>query len=130
PAQVSPEVQASPSEQGALLFTWTHPVPGSQESSVQGLLSSQLTAPPGAQAPPAQVSPEVQASPSEQGAVLFVWTHPVPGSQESSVQGLLSSQLTAPPGAQAPPAQTSPSVQALPSVQGSVLSACTQRCWA
>src|SRR5947207_2969369 len=86
----------------------TQPVPGSQESSVQGLESSQSVGPPGTHAPAAQTSPVVQALPSAQGAVLFVWTHPVPGSHESSVQGLESSQAVGPPGTQAPAAQTSP----------------------
>src|SRR6185436_12220926 len=125
-AQTSPSVQALPSEQGAVLFVWTQPVPGSQESSVQTLLSLQLVAEPGLQTPRAQTSPSVQALPSEQGAVLFVWTQPAPGSHESSVQTLLSSQPVAEPGLQTPRAQTSPSVQALPSEQGAVLFVWTQ----
>src|SRR4029079_16115901 len=120
----SPVVQASPSEQGAVLFACAQPVAGTQESSVQGLLSSQLGGPPGVQAPPPHVSPVVQASPSEQGAVLFACSQPVAGTQESSVQGLLSSQLGGPPGAQGRAPQVSPVVHASPSEQGAVLFAC------
>ena len=73
------------------------PEDGSQVSVVQTLLSLQITGPPGLQRPPPQVSPVVQAFPSLHGAVLFVWTQPVAGSQLSSVHGLLSLQSTAEP---------------------------------
>jgi len=119
--QVSPVVQALPSEHGTVLFVCPQPVVGLQESSVQGFESSQLVGPPGTQAPPPHVSPVVQAFPSEQGAVLFVWTQPVPESHVSSVHGFESSQFVAPPGAQAPPPQVSPVVQESPSEQGAVL---------
>jgi hypothetical protein len=75
------------------------------------------------QVPPPQVSPVVQALPSLQGLVLSVWAHPVPGSHESSVQGLLSSQFGAGPPLQLPPPHTSPVVQAFPSSHGLALSA-------
>ena len=42
PLQTSPTVQAFPSEQGAVLLVWTHPVAGWQESSVHTLPSSQV----------------------------------------------------------------------------------------
>jgi hypothetical protein len=76
PAQAPPEhvsfvVQALPSSQDAVLFVYTHPVDGSQESSVHGLLSLQTIAVP-AHAPPEHVSFDVQAFPSSQDAVLFV----------------------------------------------------------
>src|SRR5438552_2742278 len=72
------------------------PVAGLQTSFVQGLLSLQLGGVPGVQAPLWQVSTPLQGLPSEQ-LIPFctgVLTHvPVTGSQESVVQGLLSSQL-------------------------------------
>src|SRR4029079_4663289 len=46
PPHVSPEVQALPSAQDALLFVKTHPVAASQLSFVHALPSSQLTAVP------------------------------------------------------------------------------------
>jgi hypothetical protein len=121
-AHVSFAVQKLPSSQDAVLFVWTHPVAGSQESSVQGLLSLQSVAGPPAHAPLAQVSPVVQALPSSQNAVLFVLTQPVTGSQLSSVHTLASSQLGAEPPMQAPPPQVSFVVHALPSSQGAALS--------
>ena len=66
PEQVSPVVQALPSEQDAVLFAYTHPVAGLQESVVHTLLSSQSGGGPPTQDPPAQVSLVVHASPSEQ----------------------------------------------------------------
>jgi len=66
---------------------------------VHGLLSSQFKTPaPGWQKPPPHASPVVQGLPSEQGAALMVWKQPWIGSQESSVQTLLSLQLLAAPG--------------------------------
>jgi hypothetical protein len=121
PLQVSPAVQAFPSSQAAVLFVFWQPSTGSQESSVQILPSSQFGGAPPTQAPPLQVSPVVQASASSQAAVLFVFWQPSTGSQESSVQGLASSQLGGAPPLQAPPPQVSPVVQASPSSQGSVL---------
>ena len=121
PAQVSDVVQALPSSQEAVLFVKTQPVAGTHESSVQPLLSSQIGAEPPTQDPTAQVSTVVQALPSSQEAVLFVKTQPVAGTQESSVQGLLSSQIGAEPPTQDPAAQVSGVVQALPSLQAAVL---------
>jgi hypothetical protein len=117
---VSLPVQALPSSQEAVLFVYTHPVDGSQLSSVQGLLSLHTIAVP-AQAPPAQVSLAVQALPSSQDAVLFVYTHPVAGLHVSSVHGLLSLQTTGDPGLHTPPPHVSPKVQAFPSLHGFVL---------
>jgi hypothetical protein len=125
-AHVSFVVQALPSSQGAVLSVWTQPLTGSQESSVQGLLSSQLGAAPPTHAPAAQVSLVVQALASSQAAVLSVWTQPLDGSQESSVHPLASSQSGAGPPTQAPFAHVSLVVQALPSSHAAVLSTCTQ----
>jgi hypothetical protein len=84
-----------------LTGSWVQaPVPASQASVVQALLSSQLTGVP-AQAPPLQASLVVQSRPSSQGSVLGV---PV----------------------QVPPEQASVLVQALPSSQGFVLLTCWQ----
>src|SRR5207244_5270938 len=76
--------------------------------------------------PPAQVSAVVQALASLQGAVFGVWTQPVAGSHESSVQRFASLQLGAGPPAQLPLAQVSPVVQALPSVHGAMFGVWTQ----
>jgi hypothetical protein len=95
---------------------------GSQESSVQGLLSLQFGAGPPWQLPRPHVSPVVHALPSLQGLVLSEWAHPVGASQESLVHGLLSSQFGGGPPLQVPPPQVSPVVHALPSLQGLVLS--------
>jgi hypothetical protein len=84
-------VQALPSSaHGKLLFVCTQPEAGSQESSVQGLPSSQLAALP-AQVPPEHTSPVVQALPSSQPALLLsLWHSPL--TQLSVVQALSSSQ--------------------------------------
>src|SRR3989454_108699 len=81
---------------------------------------------PPARAPPAQVSAVVQALPSVQATVFGVFTQPVAGSHESSVQTFASLQFGAGPPTQTPPAQVSPVVQALPSVQGAVFGVFTQ----
>ena len=66
-------VQALPSLHVLVLFVVdAQPWPGSQESSVQGWLSSQWVVGPPLQSPPPQVSPVVQAFPSLHGLVLFV----------------------------------------------------------
>jgi len=83
----------------------TQPVSGAQESVVQGLLSSHVTGGPPAQTPfELHVSEAVQASPSLHGAPTSDgWRHsPVDESQESSVQGLASSQLSGSPELQPP----------------------------
>jgi len=105
-------------------FVKTHPVAGAQVSLVQGLLSLQTTAGPPAQAPaPLHLSFEVQALPSSHATVLFVWMQPPCGVQESSVQGLLSLQLTVVP-VHAPAAHLSDPVQALLSLQALPVSGC------
>jgi hypothetical protein len=124
-AQVSFSVHGSPSLQDAALFVDTHPPGDTQVSSVQSFPSSQ----PGGTLPMqslfAQTSTVVQASSSLHGAVFGAFTHPLPGSQESSVQTLPSRQSIGAP-AQLPPSQASPVVHALPSSQGSPLSTWTQ----
>jgi sorbitol-specific phosphotransferase system component IIA len=121
-------VQASESVQGPVLFVCSHPTAASQLSVVHGLPSLQSRTPaPGRQTPSPQVSPRVHASPSLHGAVLFVWTQPVLGSHESSVQTLPSPQSRTPkPGWQTPSPHVSDVVHALPSSHGSVLFAKTQ----
>jgi hypothetical protein len=126
PPQVSFVVQALPSSHAAVLLKCTQPVAGLQVSSVQPLPSSQLGAGPPWQLPPPQVSPVVQALPSSQAAVLSVWTQPVAGLHESSVQPFPSLQFNAAPPWQLPPPQVSFVVQALPSSQAAVLSTWTQ----
>ena len=147
PLQASPLVQAMPSSQGALLSANTQPFFESQVSSVQTLLSWQLSLPVVAQLPFLQPSPVVQGSPSLQEPALAMLPQPKTGWQASSVQGLpslqeaelsrltqapvlpsqasevhafLSSQTLALP-AQTPFAPASPCVQARPSSQGAVL---------
>ena len=124
-AQVSSVVQASPSSHDAVLFVCTHPVAGSHESSVQTLPSSQSGGGPPMHTPAEQVSAVVQALPSSHDAVLFVWTHPVAGSHESSVQALPSVQSGGGPPTQVPPAQASGVVHGFPSSQDAVLFMCT-----
>jgi hypothetical protein len=68
------------------------PVAGSQESSVQAFPSSQLIGRP-EQLPPEQTSPAVQALLSLHFAEFGVFTQPLKRLQESSVHGLLSSQV-------------------------------------
>lgn len=97
-----------------------------QLSSVQTLPSLQFGAGPPTHTPPAQVSPVVHASPSLQGAVLFVWTQPLPTLQLSSVHGLASSQLGPGPDWQVPLTQTSPTVHAFPSLHEAELLVWTQ----
>jgi hypothetical protein len=68
----------------------------------------------GVHVPDRQVSPVVHRLASLQGFVLLVWTQPVAGLQESSVQGLLSLQVGGVPGAQVPvPSQSSTPLHAL-----------------
>jgi hypothetical protein len=117
PEQVSPVVHSLESLQGAVLFVLTHPEAGLQESSVQTFPSLQSSGGPPAQLPPEQASPVVHAFPSLQGAVLLVFTHPVVGLQESSVQRLLSSQSRGDEPTHSPPEQVSTVVQTSPSSQ-------------
>jgi hypothetical protein len=125
-AQVSFVVQALPSSQDAVLFTWTQPDAGLHESSVQPFESSQLGEGPPTQAPAVQVSLVVQALLSEQGSVLSTWTQPIAGLHESSVQPFESLQFGAAPPTQVPAAQVSLVVQALPSSHETLLLVWTQ----
>jgi hypothetical protein len=120
PPEHTSVVQSSPSlAQGRVLFAWAQPEAGLQESVVQTLESSQFGAGPPTQALPEQVSPVVQAllslqeavlagwvhAPPEhtsfvhtlpssaQASVLFVWVHPVAGTQPSVVHTFESSQV-------------------------------------
>ena len=95
------------------------PVAGSQESAVQGLLSSQTGGEPAVQVPAWQVSAPLQALPSEQLVPLAtgVAVQPLAGSQESVVQGLLSSQTGGFEPVHTPAWQVSVCVQAFPSLQ-------------
>ena len=117
----SPTVQALPSVQGKVLAARIQPLPGSQRSVVQRLLSSQLAAAPAWHWLALQMSPVVQALSSEQGAVLAANTQPWAGSHESSVHGLLSLQGMALPGWHRLSAHRSPLVQRLSSEQATVL---------
>jgi len=117
-AQVSLVVHRSPSLQASVLKVCEQPPAGSQVWLVQGLLSVQSNAPAPVQLPPWQVSVGVQALPSSQVLALGVWVHPVVGLHVSSVQGLLSLQVSAVPLAHSPSEQVSPVVQGLPSLQG------------
>ena len=126
PEQTSPVEHGSPSSQAAALFACRHPAAGLHVSSVHPLASSQLSAGPPTQAPPVQVSEVVHAFPSLHAAALFVWTQPVAGLQESSVQPLLSLQSSAGPPAQVPALQVSPVVHVFPSLHAAVLFVWTQ----
>jgi len=126
PWQASPVVHALPSSQLKLLSLCVQPLSAAQASVVHTLLSSQASAPVGAQMPAPQTSPVVQALPSLHAAVLLLWAQPLLGLQVSLVHGLLSSHWIAVPGTHEPAAHASPSVQALPSEQPTVVLACTQ----
>ena len=89
---------------------------------MQTFPSSQSGGGPPTHTPPEQVSFVVQASPSSQVAALFVFTHPVAESHESSVQMFPSSQFGGGPPTHAPPEHVSFVVQASPSSQESLLS--------
>ena len=98
PPQISPVVQRFPSSHGRVFGSATHPFSAEQESSVQGLPSVQSTAlpPPHALAP--HTVPSVQGFPSSQAIAFGVITHPISGSQLSSVHRFPSSQFTHSPG--------------------------------
>jgi hypothetical protein len=85
-------------------------------STVHGFASSQFAAGPPTHAPPAQVSPVVHRSRSSQLAALFVCVHPLAGTHESVVHGLLSLQFVGPPAPQTPAEHVSPVVHGLPSL--------------
>src|SRR5207247_5537644 len=76
--------------------------------------------------PPLHGSLVVQTLPSLHGAVLFVWTQPVEGLQESSVHGLESAHPSGGPPMQLPPLHLSFVVQALPSLQDTELAGWVQ----
>src|SRR3989304_960577 len=115
--QMSPKVQASPSSQGLLLFVNVHPLTESHVSSVHTLPSLQEIGAPDVHTPSLQMSPKVQAFPSSQGAILFVFVHPLTESQASSVHILPSSQGLGAPDGHTPLLQTSNEVQTFPSSQ-------------
>src|SRR5207245_11629713 len=91
---------------------WRRPPAASYQASVRVWLASQLGGAPPAHVPLLQVSAVVQALPSSHEALLFAWTHPLAGSQESFVQGLPSSQLLGAPPWQTPAKHVSDVVQA------------------
>jgi hypothetical protein len=123
PPHRSLTVQALPSSQVALLLTWMQPVTGLHAALVQTLPSSwQVIAEPPEQVPPLQTSLVVQTLLSLHGPVLFACVHPMTASQTSSVQALLSLQLTGVPPWHRPSLHRSFTVQALPSLH--VVPAC------
>src|SRR5262245_60262503 len=80
PPRIFTELRYIPAQLGAA--SCRQPVAGSHESTVQAFWSLQSRGPP-AQAPLRHVSFTVQALPSSQAARLFVWVHPLCGSQAS-----------------------------------------------
>ena len=99
------------------------PEAGSQESSVQGFPSLQVSAVPAWHVPPEHVSEPLHAFPSLQELVSsLVKTQPEAGSQESSVQGLPSLQVSAVPDWHTPPEQVSEPLHTFPSPQAFVSS--------
>ena len=99
------------------------PEAGSQESSVQGLLSLQVSAVPAWHVPPEHVSEPLQAFPSSQELVSsLVYTQPETGSHESSVQGLPSSQVSEAPLTHEPAEHVSNPLHTFPSPQAFVSS--------
>jgi hypothetical protein len=122
PAQASTIVQTLPSSQGEVLFACRHPVDGLQLSSVHTFPSEQSVAGPPWHVPPPHVSPVVHGFPSSHVAVLFVWTHPVTGSQLSSVQTSPSSQFLGGPPTQTVPEHVSETVHTLSSSHWLLLS--------
>ena len=98
PRQLSPDVQTLLSVQVAALARCVQPVWALQPSLVHGLPSEHSAAVPPRQLPPAHASPTVQALPSVHVAALARCVQPVGAEQPSVVQGLLSTQLAAPPG--------------------------------
>ena len=95
PVHWSPTVQASPSEHGPVLATFTQPPAELQKSSVQGLPSLQgVVSSPWQSPAPSHWSLLVHSSPSSQAMPLAAAesTHPSRASQLSAVQGSPSSQ--------------------------------------
>ncbi len=120
--QVSPVVHWLKSSQGTVFGRNWQPKAPSQESSVHGLPSLQVSAEAWLHRPLLQKSPKVQALLSLHGRTLAALAQPVLGSQLSVVHGLSSLQLVISPGKHAPAEQASPLVQALLSVQTAVSS--------
>lgn len=117
--QVSPVVQVLPSVHTTpVVGVNTQPEAGAQLSVVQVLPSSHVGAAPPTHVPPKQLSAVVHALPSEQftPSLPGACAQPLAMSQESTVQGLPSSQLTPVPW-QNLATQVSLLVQALPSLQ-------------
>ena len=113
PLHTSPSLHELPSS-GVL----RHPDAGLQESSVQGLESLQSKGVPGKQVPPEQISGPLQTSPSSQELASFpMYTQPMTGSQESSVQVFESSQVSDVPGRHVPAEHVSEPLQTFPSSQ-------------
>src|SRR5438128_865496 len=94
PLQASLVVHVLPSLQGAVLVAGTQPVAVLEAPPVLIAPASPVGGAPPVQRPPLQASLVVQALPSLQGSVLLPWRQPVVGSQLSSVQRLLSLQLS------------------------------------
>ena len=102
------------------------PRTGLQVSSVQAMPSSQSTVSP-VQAPAEQWSLLVQASLSLQLLLSsLVYSHPLVGSQLSSVQGLPSLQVSDVPDTQNPPLQVSLPLHTSLSLQSSSMVHCWQ----
>src|SRR5205085_1222763 len=117
--QLSPVVHALLSSVGPVNGVWNIPPGVEQPSVVQILLSVVGVAPPGTNVPLLHLSPVVQGLPSSVGPVIGVWNiPPLPESQPSVVQILLSVVGVADPGTNTPLLQLSPVVQALPSSTG------------
>ena len=107
--QTDPSLQpVKPSSVGACLH---NPVPVSQLSAVQVLLSSQFVVAPGAQLPFWQMSPTVHALPSLHAAVVLACWQALTGSQLSIVHGLPSSQFSGVSATQMPDLHVSLGVQ-------------------
>ena len=113
---VSPVVHGSPSVQATVLFWCTQPMLSAHPSDVQNVLSSQFGGAPPTQLLLLHVSLVVHALPSLQSEVLAMCTQPLPSAQESFVQPLPSSQLSALP-EQTPPEHLSFRLQIWPSSQ-------------
>ena len=89
--QALPSLQAAPSAAAGFVQV---PVDGTHVPATWHWSDAvQTTGVPARQTPPLHVSPSVHPLPSSHGPVLFVWTHTPLALQESSVQGLPSSQL-------------------------------------
>lgn len=116
PAHTSLALHALPSSQLRVLLAKRQlPLALSQESLVQALPSAQTLVAPGTQPAETHWSPTVHALPSVHGEALALCTQPVSLSQESSVQGLPSSQLRPAPAEHTPFTHVSLVVHTLPS---------------